>query len=174
MTNRDDYKAYLEENKELLTTLKKHNTLTYFRIANLIKVLNYILESKKIDKIYETIFDVGFNFLHATLEEIKEYLDIYFDNDYEAFIKQELYVNYILILDDLRLSIKEQTKLDEEDEEHILKMQESLETYLKKGRDIPKKVYREYQDYVQTLSHKYSDVRLTVEVFEEIHDKLMY
>ncbi|HPV55046.1 MAG TPA: hypothetical protein PLH77_00860, partial [Bacilli bacterium] len=111
MTNRDDYKAYLEENKELLTTLKKHNTLTYFRIANLIKVLNYILESKKIDKIYETIFDVGFNFLHATLEEIKEYLDIYFDNDYEAFIKQELYVNYILILDDLRLSIKEQTKL---------------------------------------------------------------
>ena len=78
--------------------------------------MNYILESKKIDKIYETIFDVGFNFLHATLEEIKEYLDIYFDNDYEAFIKQELYVNYILILDDLRLSIKEQTKLDEEDD----------------------------------------------------------
>ncbi|HPV54995.1 MAG TPA: hypothetical protein PLH77_00580, partial [Bacilli bacterium] len=49
-----------------------------------------------------------------------------------------------------------------------------LETYLKKGLDVPKKVYREYQDYVQTLSHKYSDVRLTVEVFEEIHDKLMY
>ena len=36
------------------------------------------------------------------------------------------------------------------------------------------KSIREYQDYVQTLSHKYSDVRLTVEVFEEIHDKLMY
>ena len=79
-----------------------------------------------------------------------------------------------MILDDLRLSIKEQTTLDEEDEEHIIKMQETLEGYLKKGKDVPKKVYREYQDYVQTLSNKYSNVRLTVEVFEEIHDKLMY
>ena len=97
----EDYKAYLLQNYNL-HDLRSANSLLYERLDDVFSVLEYIEERftkyQKVEEELEVIFEVGFSFLHEQIEELKNLIRLYFQNDPIGLRKYEHLLNYHLYL----------------------------------------------------------------------------
>lgn len=101
-----DYAAWKIENLEIIHTFMNNDNPIYKRIEPIYLVLEYVYDlacsNKPIDEDYETVFEVGFNYLHSQFEVIKIYYQSLFQSDCEDFIKYSEPVLYLLYIYDVR------------------------------------------------------------------------
>lgn len=178
MINSQEYKSYLSENDDFLQAFQNHNSLTYIRLSNLIKLLNIIVdkqeEEKKLSEELEIIFDSGFTFLFEQLEDIKIYYYKFFDEDFDLLFKYEHLINVYLTYEDLMVSIKEQSKLDEETKKAINDVLNEIEDVLRNKKALSIERYQEIDDLMLEISNQYPDVKITLEILEEVYNQLAY
>lgn len=176
MINSHEYKAYMKENNDFLQAFQNINSLTYIRLSNLIKLLNIIVDmdkrKKKISDELEIVFDSGFTFLADQIEDIKIYFYKFFDEDFDLLFKYEHLINVYLTYEDLMVSIREQGVLDQDTKKIINNILYEIEDVLKNKKEFTSERYQEIDEVMQDISNKFPNVKITLEIFEEIYDQL--
>ncbi len=176
MINVHEYKAYMNENNDFIQAFQNMNSLTYIRLANLIKLLNIIVDiekrEKKLTDELEIIFDSGFTFLTEQIEDIKTYYYKFFDEDFDLLFKYEHLINVYLTYEDLMVSIKEQSKLDDSTKKIINDILYEIEDILRNKKELSNERYEEIDEVMMEISSQYPTVKITLEILEEIYDEL--
>lgn len=176
MINVGEYKQYFNDNYKLINTLKNHNSITYDRLAEVMKVLNIIMEihkdSNKVDEEFEIIFEVGFSYFHEQLEQIKIYYHNYFKSDYHYFQKYEFFINYTLYLDDLIQTLTEKKQIEETDILTINKIQSEIDVILLKKLEPSLEILDEYNKELDILLVSKEDFLTTLEIYSMIYEEL--
>src|SRR5690554_592383 len=93
-----DFENYINENSNLITYLKDHNSLLDEYVTPIIKSLTFLMKMSQVEKEIseeaEVIFEYGFNYLFENLEQIKLYLR-QLHNDYELLDKMSFYIKIV-------------------------------------------------------------------------------
>lgn len=176
MINSHEYKTYLNENNDFLQAFQNANSLTYIRLSNLIKLLNIIVDmdkrKMKISEELEIVFDSGFTFLTEQIEDIKVYYYKFFDEDFDLLFKYEHLINVYLTYEDLMVCIKEQSKLEENTKKVINDILWEIEDILRNKKELSNERFQEIDDIILDISVQYPNVKITLEILEEIYDQL--
>ena len=176
MINIDEYKSYFNDNYKLIKVLKENNSLTYDRLSDLIKVLNFIMEvfngKEQVDEEFEIIFESGFAFFHEQFEQIKLYYNNYFNGKYNDFKKYEFFINYSLNLEDMIQSFEEKEALDKDGKEQINKILTEIEDIISNKKTPTLEVLDIYNQTLEDLLFDKPEVLTTIEIFSRIHDEL--
>lgn len=105
-----DYAAWKIESHEIINQFKDNDNVIYQRLESVIIVLDHIYdfvcEGIEIDEDYNTIFEVGFNYLHSQFEVIKVYFESLFKKNCDDFINYSHAVLYLLFIYDIRTDIE--------------------------------------------------------------------
>lgn len=174
MINLEDYKSYKKANQKFLNLLEENSSLVYERLYDLLKVLGYIElqvdQNIKLSDELAFIFDVGYSFLHEQLEELKLYYSNYFNNDLILLLEKELFLNYILYIDDLSEVLKEKKKYTKELEKEFDIIRNEIDSILK-SKEIPSLDNLENYDLI-VLKHVPVGTLTTLEIFAMIVEEL--
>ena len=123
-----DYASWKIENHVMLETFKENNNVIYQRIEPVYVVLEHIYDlacnDAEIDEDYETIFEIGFNYLHSQLNVIKIYYEKLFQSDCDDFVEYSEMLLFLLYIFDIR------TDLENHDFDSDLETLNSTETYI--------------------------------------------
>ena len=97
-----DYASWKMENLEILNTFKLNNNPIYERLEPVYAVLEHVYEmacdQKEIEEDLESIFVIGFNYLHSQFNVIKIYFESLFQSkceDFETYSEMLLFLLYI-------------------------------------------------------------------------------
>lgn len=97
-----DYASWKIENLEILNTFKSNNNPIYERLEPVYAVLEHVYEmacdQKEIEEDLESIFVIGFNYLHSQFNVIKIYFESLFQSkcdDFETYSEMLLFLLYI-------------------------------------------------------------------------------
>lgn len=97
-----DYASWKLENLEILNTFKSNNNPIYERLEPVYAVLEHVYEmacdNKEIEEDLESIFEIGFNYLHSQFNVIKIYFESLFQSkcdDFESYSEMLLFLLYI-------------------------------------------------------------------------------
>ena len=123
-----DYASWKIENHDNITKFKENNNQIYQRFEPVFLVLDHIYdlacETDVVDEDLETIFEIGFNYLHAQLNVIMIYFDSLFQSNCEDFIHYNEMLLYLIYIYDLR------TDLENHGYDSDLEVLNQLETYI--------------------------------------------
>ena len=107
-----DYAAWKLENTELLAQFHDNKNIIYDRLEPVYVVLEHIYDmvcdQVELDEDYETIFEVGFNYLNSQFEIIKIYFDSLFQKNCDDFINYSEMLLYLIYLLDVRNDLESQ------------------------------------------------------------------
>lgn len=97
-----DFAAWKMENDQIFQQFQENDNVIYERLEPVYRVLNelyhQVCEGEELDEDTETIFQVGFNYLHSQFEVIKIYFEKLFQSscdDFEDYSEMVLYLLYI-------------------------------------------------------------------------------
>ncbi|NLD25904.1 MAG: hypothetical protein GX661_00935 [Acholeplasmataceae bacterium] len=174
MINLEDYKSYLLQNYNLLEDLKASKSLIFDRFADVLKVLGFIEERveryQKIEEEFEVIFEVGFSYFYEQLEEVKNFIHLYFQKDLVSLKKYEELINYNLYLTDLTETLKEKSQYTADTKTTILQILEEIETIVSERREFNDEILHKFNNMLQ----EYVPVgtQSTQEIFALISEEL--
>lgn len=101
-----DYAAWKIENLEIINKFMENDNPIYKRMEPIYLVLNHIYDlaclDEEVDEDYETVFEVGFNYLHSQFEVIKIYFQSLFQSNCDDFHQYSESVLYLLYIYDVR------------------------------------------------------------------------
>ena len=101
-----DYAAWKLENQQILEQFQGNGNVIYERLEPVYVVLNHIYdmicEGKELDEDFETIFEVGFNYLSSQFEVIKIYYDTLFQQNCDDFVDYAEFLLYLIYIYDVR------------------------------------------------------------------------
>ncbi len=126
-----DFANWKMENIEILERFKSNRSLLYDRLEPVYVVLNHIYESavenQELNEDYQTIFQVGLNYLHTQFEVVKVYYEKLFESDCELFESYTSLVGYLLFISDFRADLEEyEDELDCSDLSEVETMIENM------------------------------------------------
>ncbi len=170
-----DFVNWKLDNVEVLEQFKHHGSFIYDRLEPVYSVLNYIydevVESNNINEEYETIFQVGLNYLHAQFEVIRIYYEKLFNSDCERFESYTPLVGYLLFISDLRADLEEIE--DEIDFSELNEVETLLENMIAEQRDefeyAANRLNQATHNIVKNLDFHYVGI---VDIFTEIAETL--
>ena len=170
-----DYVNWKFDNIEVLERFKHHESLIYDRLEPVYLVLEHIYESvveqREQREEFETIFQVGLNYLHSQFEIIRIYFEKLFDADCERFETYTPLVGYLLFINDIRADLEtvdedvDFTELNDVEtliENMIAEQGNEFEYAANRLNDATKKL-------VKNLDFQYVGI---VDIFTEIADNL--
>ncbi len=101
-----DYASWKLENVEMLQKFQQNHNVIFERLEPVYVVVEHIYdmvcEKQEIDEDLETIFEVGFNYLHAQIEVIKIYFESLFKSDCDDFEDYAEMLLFLLYIYDIR------------------------------------------------------------------------
>lgn len=101
-----DFAVWKMENDQVFHTFQKNESVIYERLEPVYKVLNYlynqVCEGIDLDEDTETIFQVGFNYLHSQFEVIKIYYETLFQSSCDDFIDYGEMILFLLYIFDIK------------------------------------------------------------------------
>ncbi len=107
-----DYAAWKLENIKMLEQFQNNKSAVYERLEPVYVVLEYIYElvcdKSELDEDFETIFEVGFNYLSSQFEVIKIYFETLFQSKCEDFDEYSKILLYLIYLLDVRNDLESQ------------------------------------------------------------------
>lgn len=170
----EDYKAYLLQNYNFIDDLRSANSLLYERLDDVFSVLEYIEERftkyQKVEEELEVIFEVGFSFLHEQIEELKNLIRLYFQNDPIGLRKYEHLLNYHLYLSDLTDALKEKEQYNNDVKNALLSIEEDIDNILREKKDFDDSTLMRFNTLVE------ENVKVgtfsTLEIFSQIREEL--
>lgn len=170
-----DYAAWKLENITMLEQFQNNKSVIYERLEPVYVVLEHIYdmvcEQVDLDEDYETIFEVGFNYLNTQFEVIKIYFETLFQSncdDFNEFSELLIYLIYLLdIRNDLdaqghNSDIADLNELEEQIENMIMERKSDYTYVADRMNTVLDKIFAELQ---------YEFVSI-VDVFVEIAETL--
>ena len=101
-----DYASWKIENHVILDTFRNNNNEIYKRLEPVYLVLEHVYdmacEQKDIDPDLETIFQIGFHYLHSQFSVIKIYFESLFQSNCEDFGEYQEMLLYLMYIFDVR------------------------------------------------------------------------
>ncbi len=170
----NDYKKWYSGKEDFLNHLFHHDSIIFYRLHNIINVLNFIRElpEEELNDDYDVIFDTGFSFLFTTINEIEMYLTKYFNNNLHAFLNYEVLINYSLYLNDLKNVLQEQESYTEQTNLVFNDVLEKIEMIISKKNKFDINIVDEFDQMIMG-SFIYSKEHITTsEVFDRIAEEL--
>ncbi len=105
-----DYASWKIENHDVLNTFKENHNIIYERFEPIIVVLEHIYDmacdKTKLDEDLETIFEIGFNYIHDQINVIKIYFESLFQSNCEDFKHYSEMILFLLFLYDIRTDLE--------------------------------------------------------------------
>lgn len=105
-----DYASWKIENHEVFETFKSNMNPIYERLEPVYVVLEYIYEmacnNQELDEDYQTIFEVGFNYLHDQFNVIKIYFESLFQKNCDDFVEFSEMLLFLLYIFDVRNDVE--------------------------------------------------------------------
>lgn len=115
-----DYASWKMENHEVIDTFRENGSIIYDRLDPVLSVLDYVydhlVEGNEVDEDLDTIFNAGFNYLHAQFDIIKIYFETLFESNCDDFVNYSEMVIYLLYIYDIRTDM-ENNEIDSDIEE---------------------------------------------------------
>ena len=101
-----DFAAWKMENDQIFHKFQENENIIYERLEPVYKVIDYlynqVCEGEELDEDTETIFQVGFTYLHSQFEVIKIYYETLFQSACEDFIDYSEMLLYLLYIFDIK------------------------------------------------------------------------
>ncbi|MBU1020235.1 MAG: hypothetical protein KJ847_03400 [Firmicutes bacterium] len=105
-----DYASWKIENHEVIETFKTNHSIIYERLEPVYVVLEHIFDlavnQEEVDEDLETIFHVGFNYLHAQFDIIKIYFETLFQSKCDDFANYSNLILYLLFIFDIKSDLE--------------------------------------------------------------------
>jgi len=170
-----DYASWKIENHEFLETLQGNNSIIFERYESVLVVLDYVydlvVDDKVIEDDLETIFEVGFNYLHTQVEVAKIYFEKLFQSNCEEFIEYNEHLLYLLYIYDIKVDIEnndisvETPELDELETniENMIMERRKEDSYLRDKMNETLKII------FSKIGYEYVSI---IDIFEEIAENL--
>lgn len=170
----EDYKKWYEIKSKFFNFLKEKESVTYDRLSSVLDVLDYIvfLKEDQRDKELMEIFETGFIYIFSQTNDMFYFIEKYFNNDFEVFMKYDKFINYNLYMNevkDILIDEKKYKKVVAKEFDFVLKDSEDIISNLKEP-DL-----KRIQDYnIQIMSVMPNDkMYLTIsEIFLDIAARL--
>lgn len=140
-----DYASWKMENHVIIDTFRNNNNMIYERLEPIYLVLEHIYdmacEKQDLDEDLETIFTIGFNYLHSQFSVIKIYFESLFQSNCEDFGEYHEMLLFLMYIYDIR------TDLENHDLDSDFETLNTVETYIENMIMERRKDY----DYVRTI-----------------------
>lgn len=170
-----DFVNWKLDNVEVLERFKQHGSLIYDRLEPVYVVLNRIydmaVEDEEINEDFETIFQVGLNYLHTQFEVIRIYYEKLFDSSCERFEAYTPLVGYLLFISDFRADLEEFE--NEIDFEELNEVETLIENMIAEKNDAfeyaADKLNKATLSIVEQLDFEYVSI---TDIFVEIAENL--
>lgn len=131
-----DFAAWKMENDQIFHKFQENESVIYERLEPVYKVVNHlynsVCEGGELDEDTETIFQVGFNYLHSQFEVIKIYYETLFQSSCDDFIDYSEMLLFLLYIFDIKNDL-ENHGYDSEIEE-LNELEESIENMIVERR----------------------------------------
>jgi len=152
-----DYASWKIENHVILDTFRNNNNMIYERLEPVYLVLEHIYdlvcEQQEIDEDLETIFNIGFNYMHSQYSVIKIYFESLFQSNCEDFEEYHEMLLFLMYIFDVR------TDLENHDIDSDIESLNNTETYIENMIMERRKDF----DYVRNMMNE-----TLANVFEQI------
>ncbi len=170
-----DFVNWKMDNVEIIERFKHHGSFIYDRLEPVYAVLNHIydavVDQNEQSEEFQTIFQVGLNYLHAQFEVIRIYFEKLFESDCELFETYTPLVGYLLFIADLRADLEEVD--DNIDFTELNEVETLLENMIAERRDefeyAANRLNKATHDIVKHLDFHYVGI---VDIFIEIAENL--
>lgn len=143
-----DYASWKIENHVMLDTFRNNNNMIYERLEPVYMVVEYIYdlacEQKELDEDLETIFEIGFNYLHSQFSVIKIYFENLFQSNCEDFGDYHEMLLFLMYIFDIR------TDLENHEIDSDIEALNNAETYIENMIMERRKDY----DYVRNMMNE--------------------
>ena len=171
---REDYEKWYQENEEFFSHLYHHDSIIFERMADIIGVLNHILqlEEHDIDADLEVFFDVGYAYLFNRVEEIKLYLMKYFKNDLHHFLDYEVVLNYYFYLDDLKDTLLQDENYTESIQDEFDSMQEEIIQLMESHKKFDVSIIDVFNNRLLSVIPSKKEYLTTPEIFTRALEEL--
>ncbi len=170
-----DFVNWKMDNIEIIERFKHNQSYIYDRLEPVYAVLNHIydavVDDNEDNEEYQTIFQVGLNYLHAQFEVIRIYYEKLFNSDCALFETYTPLVGYLLFIADLRADLEE---VDEDiDFTELNEVETLLENMIAERRDefeyVANRLNKATHNIVKNLDFHYVGI---VDIFVEIAENL--
>lgn len=181
-----DYAAWKLENLEIIHKFMENNNPIYKRIEPIYLVLEHIYDlaclNKPIDEDFETVFEVGFNYLHSQFEVIKIYYQSLFESDCDGFVKYSESVLYLLYIFDVRNDLEnngfnmEFPDLDELEtniENLIMERSEDFLYIESRMKEVFDRLFEELKFEYVGIVEVFIEIAFTLGIYEEDEEILL-
>lgn len=170
-----DYAAWKLDNVKMLEQFQHNKSVIYERLEPVYVVLEHIYDmvcdQKEIDEDFQTIFEVGFNYLNSQFEIIKIYFETLFSSNCEDFNEYSEMLIYLVYLLDIRNDLEAHGF--DSDVPELNELEEQIENMIMERRSD----YTYIADRMNTvLDQIFTDIKYEyvsiVDVFVEIAETL--
>ena len=176
MINYKDYSQYISENKKIINILNDNGSIIYDRIDDAISALDiisdYAKKSNKLEEEIETIFEVGFTYIHEQLELIKIYFYDYFKGDYLLFKQFEKAIYYILFIDDLCEVLDEMEYLTDERRDYFENISREIEERIQSRKEFDIPYFENLEIGISSHLPRKAEIYTTEMIFADIREEL--
>lgn len=170
-----DYASWKIENHEVIDTFRENGSIIYDRLDPILSVLDYIydhlVEGNEVDEDLDTIFNAGFNYLHAQLDIIKIYFETLFESNCDDFVNYSEMVIYLLYIYDIRTDM-ENNDIDSDIEE-LNELETCIENMIMERRNdfdyIKDQMNETLKVVFSKMNYEYVSI---VDIFVEIAENL--
>lgn len=162
-----DYKEWLEEDKEIVSLLRKSNMLE--RYEHIFLVVEYYYNRRDENEDYEEdIFQAGFNYIFNIVNKIKIWIKEFYNNNSIEFQKYRKTLHYLLLIQD----ILEETE-GFSDIEELENLEQKALNLLKNKKIVEDTMYPLLDDLTSKIFfNNKRDFKGYVEIFYEIAENL--
>lgn len=168
---KSDYLSWYKQNEDFFAILFCEDSLIFNHLHDIIKVLNHISKLDKVDNDLDIIYDTGFSYIYNKVRDIKYYLETYFQNNLQKFLKYETLINYSLYLDDLCDTLIEQKQFNGEIKEGISEINKEIDEIIKTQKKFEPEIINRYDMIVQSLIPPTQHLTIP-EIFHRVAEEL--
>jgi hypothetical protein len=170
-----DYASWKIENHVILDTFRNNNSAIYQRLEPVYVVLEHIYdlacEHDDLDPDLETIFQIGFQYLHAQFNVIKIYFETLFQSDCDDFNEYAEMLLYLMYIFDVRTDL-ENHNIDS-DIESLNRTETYIENMIMERRDdfhyVRELMNDTLEDVFAQIDYEYVSI---IDIYVEIAENL--
>lgn len=170
-----DYASWKIENHVILDTFRNNNSAIYQRLEPVYVVLEHIYdlacEANDLDPDLETIFQIGFQYLHAQFSVIKIYFETLFQSDCDDFNEYAEMLLYLMYIFDVRTDL-ENHEFDS-DLESLNRTETYIENMIMERRDdfhyVRELMNDTLEDVFSHIDYEYVSI---IDIYVEIAENL--
>jgi len=170
----EDFLAWDKQNENFINELKEKNSLLYSRIYDVKRVLDYLTtyDEKAMDSDLTVIFETGYAYLFNFVNDIKLYLENYFQNNLTKMLEFEDIINYDLYVCEIKDSLIDDNLYNEiisSEVEYILTDIEYILIHKKEWDDLK---IEDYNNRLCSVLPMDKPIKCVDEVFVDVYEAL--